>query len=336
MKKYVILAMAALMVCLLTACGCNHEWKEADCLNPKTCTLCEETEGEALGHSWAEADCEAAKNCTNCGETEGEALGHSWSEWEAVDNENEEHKCNTCGAAETRTIDWKAMAQELVEGTWAGFAITMNGGTYTLEGMAYTMSFDDAGNVTVNMPDMGIIYTAPWEYYGYINDGEKAYHSLGVWLAETSAQAVPCMVWEMGDGVPYTDVVLVLNDDMWIYYDRIQNVVEDSEEYDARVIGTWEASTQYVNGEKTAISPVTMVMEEDHSLIVTQDGESREGAWWFDKPNTDFIPDTVVYQYFLKLNDSGDTYTVILYEHGLMQVLGMFGGGDLTNFEKVG
>ena len=34
-----------------------HEWTDATCGTPKTCTKCDLTEGEALGHSWQEADC---------------------------------------------------------------------------------------------------------------------------------------------------------------------------------------------------------------------------------------------------------------------------------------
>ena len=40
-------------------CGAKrheHSWTEATCTMPKTCTVCGETEGEALGHQWSEAD----------------------------------------------------------------------------------------------------------------------------------------------------------------------------------------------------------------------------------------------------------------------------------------
>ena len=33
---------------------CEHEWTEATCFDPKTCTRCGETEGEALGHKWTD------------------------------------------------------------------------------------------------------------------------------------------------------------------------------------------------------------------------------------------------------------------------------------------
>ena len=53
-----------------TACGykkgdvvCDHEWTEATCTTPKTCSICGVTEGEALGHDWKDATCTEPKTC---------------------------------------------------------------------------------------------------------------------------------------------------------------------------------------------------------------------------------------------------------------------------------
>ncbi len=79
MKKILFYVGIALLLLGLTACGCKHEtWNPADCLTPKTCAECGETEGEALGHNWVEASCETPKTCSLCKLTEGSALGHSW------------------------------------------------------------------------------------------------------------------------------------------------------------------------------------------------------------------------------------------------------------------
>ena len=56
---------------------CEHNWADATCTAPKTCTVCGATDGEALGHSFAPATCTAPKTCA-CGATEGEALGHTY------------------------------------------------------------------------------------------------------------------------------------------------------------------------------------------------------------------------------------------------------------------
>lgn len=56
----------------------EHSWNDATCSAPKTCTVCELTEGEKLEHTWNAATCTAAKTCSVCGSTEGEAKGHNW------------------------------------------------------------------------------------------------------------------------------------------------------------------------------------------------------------------------------------------------------------------
>lgn len=61
------------------ATECTHEWVDADCDTPKTCSKCGATEGEALGHNWNAATCTTPKTCSKCKTTEGEALGHSWN-----------------------------------------------------------------------------------------------------------------------------------------------------------------------------------------------------------------------------------------------------------------
>ncbi|MCM1046374.1 MAG: hypothetical protein NC417_12765 [Candidatus Gastranaerophilales bacterium] len=51
---------------------CTHTWSKATCTEPKTCSLCGETEGAALGHQWVEATFAEPKTCSLCGETEGD------------------------------------------------------------------------------------------------------------------------------------------------------------------------------------------------------------------------------------------------------------------------
>ena len=97
MKKILILILSVLaFIAALAGCGHKHIWMEATCTEPKTCSECGETEGEALGHTWVEATCAAPKTCSVCGETEGEALGHTW-----VEATYEVPKtCSVCGETE--------------------------------------------------------------------------------------------------------------------------------------------------------------------------------------------------------------------------------------------
>ena len=95
-----------MLAVLLTGCTCEHEWAEATCLTPKTCNLCQETEGEALGHSWTDATCAAPKTCTVCGETAGEPLSnHTWEEATCAAPKT----CEICGKTEGEMLThiWK-------------------------------------------------------------------------------------------------------------------------------------------------------------------------------------------------------------------------------------
>ena len=119
MKKLTLILLSILMIVTLAACGdkcehtydnacdatCNdcgetkavsaHQWKDADCLNPKTCTVCGKTEGSALGHEWTTPDvdlCEVQSTCSRCGATDGENKEHT--------PENDDNDCSTalnCG-----------------------------------------------------------------------------------------------------------------------------------------------------------------------------------------------------------------------------------------------
>ncbi len=107
--------------------ACDHQWTDATCTAPKTCTLCGETEGEALGHTdadgdgncdrcgtalstecahnWTDATCTDPKTCTLCGATEGEALGHDWRGATCTSAKI----CAVCGETEGEALghDWR-------------------------------------------------------------------------------------------------------------------------------------------------------------------------------------------------------------------------------------
>ncbi len=80
-KKYIL---AAFTLILIGTIGfmifgiCHHNWNEATCTSPRTCSKCEKTEGDPLGHSWVDATCTDAKHCSVCDEVIGEAKGHEW------------------------------------------------------------------------------------------------------------------------------------------------------------------------------------------------------------------------------------------------------------------
>ncbi len=99
-KKTISICLALILLLSLSACGHEHQWAEATCTTPKTCTGCNETEGEALGHSWADASCTAPKTCAACGATEGEALEHTW----IPANHQQPQTCSVCNTTEGEAL----------------------------------------------------------------------------------------------------------------------------------------------------------------------------------------------------------------------------------------
>lgn len=103
-KKIVLIITLILVAAFFSGCCFTHEWKEATCTEPKTCSKCNKTEGEPLGHEWKEATCTEPKTCARCGAVEGEALGHTASnEWKIIKEAKykvpglREKKCTVCG-----------------------------------------------------------------------------------------------------------------------------------------------------------------------------------------------------------------------------------------------
>ena len=66
----------------LSACVHKHTWIEATCTMPKTCTQCNETEGDVLEHTWIDANYQQAKTCSVCESTDGEPLQADFEKYE--------------------------------------------------------------------------------------------------------------------------------------------------------------------------------------------------------------------------------------------------------------
>lgn len=83
----------------------GHTWNEASCTEPKTCTICGETEQTPVGHNWTDATCTDPKTCTVCGKTEGDALGHDY-----VDG-----ACSRCDAEDPNYVDDPVVDDPIVD-----------------------------------------------------------------------------------------------------------------------------------------------------------------------------------------------------------------------------
>ena len=101
MRKIWMPVLVLAMVFTMAACGCDHDWKAADCVNPKTCKLCQDTVGTPAGHAWAAATCVAPRTCVICNLTEGAALDHSWVEASCAMPKH----CETCDLKEGDALE---------------------------------------------------------------------------------------------------------------------------------------------------------------------------------------------------------------------------------------
>ena len=73
-----------------------HNFIDATCLKPKTCSNCGETEGDALGHTWIDATCLEPEKCSVCGITEGSLGTHVWQDATCLAPKT----CATCAVTE--------------------------------------------------------------------------------------------------------------------------------------------------------------------------------------------------------------------------------------------
>ena len=104
----------------------DHIWVEASCKAPKTCDLCEETDGEPLDHSYTEATCLAPSTCEMCGDTVGIALSHQYN-YEAI--------CITCG-------NYAPVGEYKFQSNGDGTCALVNGGSYNVHAVIPSVSPD--------------------------------------------------------------------------------------------------------------------------------------------------------------------------------------------------
>lgn len=72
----------------------DHNFSNATCIDPKTCSVCGQTEGTVASHSWNDATCTKPKTCSTCGKTEGTVIDHSYSYG----------KCVVCGTKQIYSL----------------------------------------------------------------------------------------------------------------------------------------------------------------------------------------------------------------------------------------
>lgn len=169
----------------------EHEWQDADCENPKTCQLCEETDGEKGGHKWAEATCEAPKTCSSCGLTEGEALSadrtHSWKAATCT----EPKTCTICSVAEGTTIEHTLGEWEVIDEGTSEKQGTRQQKCVVCETIINTEKFDPPSKLVTDIVKKTIaVYSGKTELETIIGDEDNSIVVTGSIYCENSEQVV--------------------------------------------------------------------------------------------------------------------------------------------------
>ena len=102
----------------------GHTWNDATCTNPKVCSVCNTTEGEALGHTGGIATCIAKAICSECGEAYGHFAPHTWATGFTVDKEancteagSKSKHCTVDGCDEKTEVNLKDLGKRLGAGS---------------------------------------------------------------------------------------------------------------------------------------------------------------------------------------------------------------------------
>lgn len=133
-------AVAAVAVALVAANAAGlfhqHTWQDATCTEPKTCSECGATEGEALGHEYSEEDKAAtctepgkkAFTCERCGDSYSEETGEpakGHTPGEATLNTVQKKqvvRCTTCG----EILEEQEITREAIDAAMATEQVTLD------------------------------------------------------------------------------------------------------------------------------------------------------------------------------------------------------------------
>ncbi len=208
----IIVLLLCLLLCLSGCSRCEHQWRDATCEAPKTCSLCAATEGDLLPHTWQAADCEAPKSCTACEKTEGVALGHSWQE-------------ATCEIAKTCTVcsatEGQPKGHDLQPANFQQAAVCKTCG-YT-EGVPLPGAYDTYPlNVLTAQIGKEYDYEAACYVKGHTTVGKLTWENYRVFTSDETHAAAEGYVWHT------VTVKIVFSDkDAKKYGFQVQSAVDD-------------------------------------------------------------------------------------------------------------
>ncbi len=133
MKKTIkaLLTICSMALCLtFVLTGCEWLFKDCEHTYDNACDAsCNECgEERTVTHDWNTADCDAPKTCTVCEATDGEALGHSYTAT-GYDDHYHYQKCSVCGHLNDESKEKHALDGEYACACGAQYTVdTFSGG----------------------------------------------------------------------------------------------------------------------------------------------------------------------------------------------------------------
>lgn len=155
-----------------------HNWTDADCTTPSTCTVCEETRGEPLGHSWKDATCTAPKTCTVCGSREGQALGHEFEDEICIRCGRDEHSVPIYRLYNPYTHEHLLTSGEeerdnLLSVGWTLDGVAWNAPTEGIPVYRLYNPYDDWHTYTTSVAERDTMIQAGWTLDGAVSFGAE-------------------------------------------------------------------------------------------------------------------------------------------------------------------
>ena len=256
MKHRFGILLPMLLILLLSGCSCNHEWSDANCLNPQVCTKCGEAGQAALGHNWvdatcaepeictrcgavqgspfdhdwAEATCTAPEICTRCGVTQGEALGHSFSDW-VFGEDDMTHTCSVCTFTESTEIDRELYLDAILPGYWDLWSVdhlddddpAHAGAPFLFEGgdrITYLNFGEDRScQIIMSLANGNYKGAGVWELANYIDSGDEELYQIYVYTTEPKVDTLIIELHVDPDGMN-TITFTGGNFIMWFYQEQ--------------------------------------------------------------------------------------------------------------------
>ena len=303
MKKVLtLIAVLCMAVMVFTGCfestpACEHNWTEATCTAPQTCSLCGETDGEALGHT-EETITGTAATCTTAGLTDGK-------------------KCSVCGeiTVQQTTIAAKDHTEETVAGTPA---------TCTEPGLTDGKKCSVCGVTTVEQTSIDPLNHKAGEDDGDVTTPVKCANEGCDHIFVEAKEAITLTIPTLENGTVVADkknyaigdtVKLTVNPAFGyvqkLYIDGEplilgwnNNVYSFVAEKDAYVLtGSFEQSLNLKPFDVTRWE----LGNQAHGVISTQynAGDHNKESWWFDF-NGDYSSISVKVKNYLPLEESKD------------------------------